>query len=139
MTLILLFNGSSGSSVLLSFISAPEPSAPQSSSLTPLPINRTPKRFGNCAGAVVSANAGRDSSHGSAIATPAPRRIVRREIRSVDFFVRFDILFAFLLYGFSASFVPELRAHDNRFDQRSEPVTVRDRHVSHLQHHRLVR
>src|SRR5476651_724762 len=46
MTLILCFSGSSGDKVLLSFMSAPEPSALQLFSLMPLPMNMTPKRFG---------------------------------------------------------------------------------------------
>ena len=55
-------------------------------------MNSTPKRFGKAAGEVVSAKAGSDSSHGSAMVTPAPRRTVRREMRWADFGVRFGIL-----------------------------------------------
>ena len=62
-------------------------------------MNRTPKRFGKAPASVVSAKAGSDSSHGSAMVTPAPRRTVRREMRLADFFVRSDILFTFLFWG----------------------------------------
>src|SRR2546423_947708 len=101
-------------------------------------MKSTPNRFGKVPGAVVSPKAGRDSSHGSAIATPAPRRIVRREIGAVDFLVRFDMLFTFLLWGFDSSFIQKLRAGHDRFHQRRETVTVRDGGVPHLQHGRLV-
>src|SRR6185295_10164237 len=92
MTLILCFSGSSGARVLLSFMSAPEPSALQLFSLMPLPMNMTPKRFGKTVGAVVSPNTGSDSSQGRATATPAPRRTARREMRGEEFCVDFGIL-----------------------------------------------
>src|ERR1700736_645069 len=92
MTLILCFSGSSGDRVLLSFMSAPEPSALQLFSLMPLPMNMTPKRFGKAAGAVGSPNTGSESRQGRATATPAPRRTARREIRAGEFCVDFGIL-----------------------------------------------
>src|SRR5262245_23628380 len=108
-------------------MSAPLPVASQWSSLTPFPMNRTPKRFGGAAGLVVSANA-RDSSHGRPIATPAPRRMVRRE--------RFDedlrILFTFLFLGSGGSLVEKLRAGDNRLHKRGEPIPVRRQPGLHL-------
>src|SRR5947199_5237597 len=97
-------------------------------------MKSTPNRLGKVPGAVVSPKAGRDSSHGSAIATPAPRRIVRREIGAVDFFVRFDMLFTFLLWwGFNTSFVQELWTGHDALDQRADTVAVRDGYVPHLQ------
>src|SRR5687767_221914 len=78
-TLIFFFNGSSGDRLRLNFMSSPDPVAPQWSSLTPLPMKSTAKRFGKGELDVVAANADKDSSHGSAIVTPAPRRTVRRE------------------------------------------------------------
>ena len=77
MTFTLCFNGSSGDRLWASVIPAPDPTAPQWFSLTPLPMNITAKRFGN-AFEGVAANADSDSSHGSAMVTPAPRRTVRR-------------------------------------------------------------
>src|SRR4051812_34837628 len=101
-------------------------------------MKSTPNRFGNVPGAVVSPKAGRDSSHGSAIATPAPRRIVRREIGAVDFLVRFDMLFTFLLWGFDSSFIQELWTGHDGFDEGPDTVTIRNGDVPHLQHRRLV-
>ena len=46
MTLIFCFTGSSGASVLLSFIAAPAPLAHQWLPLMPLPMNSTAKRLG---------------------------------------------------------------------------------------------
>src|ERR1700719_2714376 len=91
-TLILCFSGSSGDSVLLSFMSAPEPSALQLFSLRPLPMNMTPKRFGKTVGAVGSPNTGSDSSQGRATAAPAPRSTARREMRVGEFCLGFGIL-----------------------------------------------
>src|SRR5579862_8431653 len=133
MTLILCFNGSSGDKVLLSFMSAPEPSALQLFSLMPLPMNMTPKRFGKTVGAVGSPNTGSDSSQGRATATPAPRRTVRREMRGEEFCVVFGILVHLsLVYilgkrgGLRRSFfkrlgislIQKLRAGDDGLDQR---------------------
>src|SRR5215475_8841639 len=106
MTLIFFLSGSSGLSVWPSFISSPEPSAPQWSSLTPLPRKTTPKRFGNAV-APGDALAAKDSSHGSAIVTPAPRSTARREMRS-----------GMLV----PSLRQELRAFDNRFYERRELI-----------------
>src|ERR1051325_2933679 len=86
-------------------------------------MNKTAKRFGKAAaGEVVSAKTGRDSSHGKAMATPAPRRTVRREMPPASFFVRLGILFAFLSCGICAALVHELWACDDGLDQRSEPI-----------------
>ena len=46
MTLIFFFIGSSGDKLRLSFMSSPDPLAPQWFSLTPLPMKSTAKRFG---------------------------------------------------------------------------------------------
>src|ERR1700687_2225606 len=92
MTLILCFSGSRGDKVLLSFMSAPEPSALQLFSLMPLPMNMTPKRFGKTVRPAGSPNTGSDSSQGRATATPAPRRTARREMRGEEFCVDFGIL-----------------------------------------------
>src|SRR4051812_26260248 len=112
MTLTLCLSGSSGSSVRPNFIPAPEPSEIQWSSFTPLPMKMAAKRLGNGAGEVVSAKAGRDSSHGRAMVTPAPYRSLRRET-PCDFSVRFDIGFTFLR---RATLVAKLAAGDDGFD-----------------------
>src|SRR4051794_19312949 len=92
MKFILVLSGSMGASVLPRVMSAPPPFAVQWLELMPLAMNSTASRFGGtfaCAGgasanaADVSApNTDIDSSHGSAITTPAPYNIFRREIRS---------------------------------------------------------
>src|SRR5262249_42717183 len=89
MTLIFFFNGSSGASVLPSFIVSPLPRDHQWLPLMPFPINSTANRFGNCAADTDRAGlpqAGNDSSHGRHIATPAPRRTVLLVIVRVMFF-----------------------------------------------------
>src|SRR4051812_40499530 len=86
MTFILVLNGARGESVLLSCMLAPPPDADHSLGLMPQPMNITAKRRGNVAsappvrtGAGDSApHAGSDSSQGSAIVTPTPRRNMRR-------------------------------------------------------------
>src|SRR5262245_26306626 len=121
MTLTLCLIGSSTDSVLLSFMSAPSPVDSQWSSLTPFPMNRTPNRFGGSTGLVVSAK-DRDSSQGSPMATPAPRRIVRRDKRLRDgSIILFTFLVTFRLRGWD-SFVEKLRAGDDGFHQRSHAV-----------------
>ncbi len=90
MTFTLCLSGSSGCRVLPSFISAPWPRAHQWLPLMPLPMNSTANRFGNVPAAVATMLPGTavcagfahaiDSSHGSAIVTPRPRRTVRLEI-----------------------------------------------------------
>src|SRR5579872_1363851 len=122
MMLILCFIGSSGDNVLLSFMSAPDPSALQWFSLIPHPMKRTPKRFGNTTGELVGApTAENDSSHGSATATPAPRNTARREIAS-DISIHLSFRRAGIFTGFGISFVQELRAGDNGFHQRAEAI-----------------
>src|SRR5438128_2319640 len=59
-------------------------------------MNRTAKRFGKAAADLESAKAGKDSSHGKAMVTPAPRRTARREMRCAEFGFRLGILFTFL-------------------------------------------
>src|SRR5579862_63342 len=137
-TLILCFSGSSGDRVLLSFMSAPEPSALQLFSLMPLPMNMTPKRFGKTVGA--SPNTGSDSSHGRATATPAPRRTARREMRGEEFCVDFGILvhlsLAYILGKrgglrrcffdrFGIPLIQKLRAGDDGLDQRAKAILIR--------------
>src|SRR6185295_6121984 len=76
-TLIFFFSGSSGASDLLNSSSAPAPLAHQWFPLIPLPMNSTAKRLGNGGSARTAATgllqAGKDSSHGSAMLTPTPR------------------------------------------------------------------
>src|SRR6185436_7639273 len=88
-------------------------------------MKMTPKRFGNAE--VVSPKTGRDSSHGNAMVTPAPRRTVRREMRRDDFGVRLGILITFQFSGFRfliihTSFIQELGACDNGLDQRTKAI-----------------
>src|SRR5262245_55438328 len=85
MTLSLFLNGAMGSRVWLNSISDPAPFAHQRLGLIPFPIKRAAKRLGKASGAPPatgpSPHTGIDSSHGSAMATPTPRRTVRREMR----------------------------------------------------------
>src|SRR5579863_9792718 len=108
MTLSRVLKGASGARVLLNSMSAPAPWADQFLGLIPLPMNRAAKRRGrrpDTAAAGSSPQTGSDSSHGSAIATPAPRRSVRRLI-----FVLFrdigDVQTSEFTSQFSESFVP---------------------------------
>src|SRR5882757_3258012 len=138
MTLTFCFRGSSGCSVLLSFMSAPEPSALQWFSLTPHPRNTTPKRLGKSDGEGVSARALTDSSHGRAMEQPAPLSITRREKarekgefeRGISVplleigFDRFDIgrlhRGVLDLGGLGRALVEELRTHHDSLDQGAE-------------------
>src|SRR6185436_4306904 len=91
-TLSLDLNGASGSSVLLSSISALAPLAHQLLGLMPFPMKRAAKRVGSFSGFVASSapsvalDTGSapqteiDSNQGRAMATPTPRRTVRREM-----------------------------------------------------------
>src|SRR5579871_2857007 len=83
MTFILALSGAIGSRLLLNSMSAPEPRAHQWSELMPQAMNRAAKRFGQGTGTppnvVAAPQTGIDSSHGSAMVTPTPRRKVRRE------------------------------------------------------------
>src|SRR3954467_8601350 len=85
MTLILALRGARGSRVLLSSIEAPEPFADQCSGLMPQPMNSAANRLGHANGTPaatgVAPQTGTDSSHGSAMVTPTPRRNVRRDRR----------------------------------------------------------
>src|SRR5215208_690072 len=127
MTLTFFFNGSSGDRLRPSVISSPEPVAPQWFSLTPLPMNRTANRFGKGELDGVAANADSESSHGSAMVTPAPRRTVRR-----------DNFISLPLSGCGA-FLQELRARDDGFDQSAESIAARRELVIHPLNQRLVR
>ena len=61
-------------------MSAPDPFAHHCVGLTPLPMNRNASRLGAVAAAIGSApHTGIDSSHGSAMTTPVPRRNMRRD------------------------------------------------------------
>src|SRR5438445_6336664 len=75
-------NGASGSRLLLSSMSAPDPLADQLLGLMPLPMKRAAKRFGGAAGGAPEGASPpqpeRDSSQGRAMVTPTPRRRARR-------------------------------------------------------------
>src|SRR4051812_12605294 len=100
----------------------------------PQPMNMTASRFGNGdAPDVAAPNAGSDSRSGRAMATPAPRRMERREIvrsklRGILFggISLLDISLTLLRLGFAAplilrdlslSLIEELRAGYDRLDQ----------------------
>src|SRR4051794_32504790 len=105
----------------------------------PQPMNMTANLLGK-ADAAGAPNDGSDSRSGSAIATPAPRRMDRREIVRSNFRgMRFcgisllDISLTSLSPGFGAalvlrglgfSFVQELRARYDRLHQSIETVPV---------------
>jgi hypothetical protein len=75
----LALSGSIGARLRPSSMSAPDPLAHHSVGLTPLPMNRNASRLGEAAAAVGWApQTDTDSSHGSAITTPVPRRKRRR-------------------------------------------------------------
>src|SRR5215471_16420779 len=97
-------------------------------------MNSTPKRLGYAPGEVVAPKTGMDSSHGSAMATPAPRRIVRREMGSVDLLVRAGMLFSLPFRGIGTSSVDKLRAGDNGFHQLAEVVAIGGEDGSHAFH-----
>src|SRR5271163_418145 len=82
-TLILVFSGAKGSRHKPSSILSPDPLAHQLVGLTPHPMKSAANRLGQAAGKspaiAVAPHTGTDSSHGSAIVTPAPRRNVRRD------------------------------------------------------------
>src|SRR5688500_9468618 len=106
-------------------------------------MNRTANRFGKAAGAVDPAKAGKDSSHGKAMVTPAPRRTARRDMRLTEFGVRLGILITFLWHLYVAcgvydSFVQELRAYDNCFHQSIKAISIRGEPGSHALNHRFV-
>src|SRR5262249_44852119 len=98
MTLSWFRNGSRGWRLLLNSIVAPSPFAHQWFGLIPVPINWTTNRFGGkldaFAPSVVAPQTGRDSSHGKAMTTPAPRRKMRRESAPSVFCSWFDIVFS---------------------------------------------
>src|SRR5213594_4831001 len=98
----------------------------------------TPKRFGNAV-AAGDALAAKDSSHGRAIVTPAPRRTARLAIRRADGCVRSGISFTFLFVGIGDSLRQELRARDNRFDQSSHAEISLGQFRAHPVDQQLVR
>src|SRR5688572_11250370 len=129
MTTIFFLSGSSGCSDLLSFISAPLPRAHQWLPLMPLPMNITAKRFGNTVAAAADCDGAAhasDSSHGSAIVTPTPRRTVRLEM---------DRLMPSLL-GAGGT---KLRARHDAFDDAVETVAVAGQRRAHRVDRGLVR
>jgi hypothetical protein len=146
MTLTFCLSGSSGASVLPSFMAAPEPSALQWSSLMPFPRNITAKRLGNAEGDGVSASAWSDSSQGKAMVQPAPRRIARRVTANGDF--RFDCgisslsprrRFSFplesrcrFLLEIRIALIAKLRAGHDRFHQWLETVALGCQPIVHL-------
>src|SRR5215471_8107084 len=95
-------------------------------------MNRTPKRLGYGA----SANAGSDSSHGSAMVTPAPRSTVRREMRR-DISAT-SCLGCRLQAGGLRYFVQELRAGNNGINQGGEAVVARREAALHTVDQRIV-
>src|SRR5260370_27236145 len=75
-------NADSGSRLLLSCMSAPEPLAHQFLGLIPLPMNRAAKRFGGAeAGSAPQTES--DSNHGRAMVTPTPLSNLRRLMRGL--------------------------------------------------------
>src|SRR4051794_28578346 len=82
----------------------------------PLPINTTPNRFGV---SVVAPQTGIDSSHGSAIVTPAPRRNILRD--------DFDLLMllTFRRVGIGRPPVAKLWTPHDRIDQGLKTMIVR--------------
>ena len=86
--MILSLSGVSGSRHGPSSIALPAPWAHHCFGLTPLPMNITANRFGNAEAApsagVAAPQTGIDSSHGSAIVTPTPRRNVRLDALMVS-------------------------------------------------------
>src|SRR3979411_409990 len=106
-------------------------------------MKRTAKRFGKVPGEAASAKAGRDSSHGRAMVTPAPRRTVRREMRLAEFSVRWAILFTFLFRGSGLRqigflSVQELGSFDYGFQQRSKVITIRRQRGLHALNDRFI-
>src|SRR5581483_8175274 len=93
-------------------------------------MNSTANRLGKDPGAVTSAKAGSDSSQGSAMVTPAPARIRRREMLFADFLIRLGILVDLS--------VQKLRAGDDGLDQRSKAIAARGQGCGHLLDQRLV-
>src|SRR5260370_40994221 len=96
----------------------------------PLAMKSAAKRFGIAAGAVfpvgmaeaVSApKTGMDSSQGRAMTTPAPRNIVRREIRSRCDFIR-SFITSSLCKTAPSALVQELRAGHDCLDHRGETI-----------------
>src|ERR1051326_6050707 len=121
-------------------MAAPEPSEFQWSSFTPFPMNSTAKRFGNSSGG--APHAFRDSSHGKATVTPAPRRTVRREIRDAGFGVRLGMDSPFSVKGGGrsrGSDIQKLRAGNDGFHQAAEAIFVGLKLRLHLGNQRIIR
>src|SRR5947209_3654241 len=130
-TFSFVLNGASGSRLWLSSIAAPSPLADHFSGFTPQPMNCTTNRFGTADGPFASEvsapQTGTDSSQGSAMATPAPFRKMRRE--------RFLSRFAIIVNP-SRSWSPtdrlfetaKARKSENAKLRRMEPQMNADRH-----------
>src|SRR5688500_8362254 len=113
----------SGSRLLPSSISAPAPLAHQCVELMPQAMNSAAKRLGKV-GAAFSAGRSSphtlsDSSHGRAIATPAPCNNTRRESELGMVAPQFS------------SLRHELRAGDNRLNQAAESIVLRRQPATH--------
>src|SRR5690349_7543468 len=137
MTLIFFLSGSSGSRLLPSFISSPEPLDHQWFPLMPFPMNTTAKRLGSGPVFVAAPQTGIDSSHGSAIVTPAPRRKTLRDGCDPG------MLFPFLYGAFGPAPIQKLGTRDDALDQRPEMISIGGQPGAHLfdggliRHHKL--
>src|SRR5438309_7701634 len=91
-------------------------------------MKMTTKRLGRASGLPVTPNAENDSSHGSAMVTPAPCRMARREMREAEFFRRVGMSIALLprrARGRSGgSFVSKLSTGNDGLHQRQEAVAA---------------
>src|SRR5688572_5468164 len=123
---ILCLSFSMGARLLPSSIWDPEPLADQWSALMPQPMKTAAKRLGGrlAAAAGTSPQTAVDSSHGRAIATPAPRRKVRRE-RAARFCLRIvGFIRSLLRHLCSGALGQELPAGHDRLDQVLEAIPV---------------
>src|SRR4051812_11751190 len=92
-------------------------------------MNRTASRFGGSDAAPAAATSapktGIDSSHGSAIATPAPRRSVRRDSWYCRALLPESLVIDLFLGHFGcSSLIQELRTRHDRFDDIVNAVAV---------------
>src|SRR5579871_1250564 len=128
-----------GSRLLLRAMSGPVPLAHQWFGLTPLPMKSVANRLGNAGTLLVAASlphTGMDSSQGRAMATPTPRRTVRRSMReSVGFMDGSSLSFPWII---SATFVQELRTGDNGPNQAFKAVIIRNEPGLHRCDGRLI-
>src|SRR5262249_57858162 len=96
------------------------------------------RRCGNTAGDEDGVKAGKASSHGRAIVTPAPRRTARREMRWADFGVRLSILFTCLFLSIWDSFVQKLWTCDNCLHHGSKAIRFRRQLSLHALNRELI-